>query len=295
MQQNTDKWINWRLKGIGSSDAPIIMNKSKYMTPLQLWHEKVVGPKPREGSNFVQELGHKFEPKALAHFCLATDLDDFYPELFEHKEVSWVRASLDGYSQKKNMIAEIKYVGQKRFEQVMDTKLPLEDHDDQIQHQFLATGAVSGFYICYTLNEKRNEIKNIGWVRVEPDMAYIKETLFPAEKAFWDCVVSGKPPEPTEKDVIELSDDDTSFLVREYNKLANEKKSIENSLKIYEEKLKKKALETGRHKVKAFNLTLSTVVRKGSIDYAKIPQLKDIDLEQYRKKATTYLSIRADK
>lgn len=294
MDQGTKEWLSFRHKGIGSSDAPVIMGKSPYKTRLQLFKEKIMPPVLDEERTFVQNLGHLFESKALAHFALSNEIDDIRPEVFEHKNFSWIRASLDGYSAKKNMLCEIKYVGQKRFEQVMDTKQVLQDHEDQVQHQFLTTGASQGFYICYTLTSDKKQIKDIGWVRVDPDMSYIENTLFPAEQEFWACVESGKAPEPTEKDEAILDDSETSDLVRQYLKLSDEKKSIEANLKVYEEKLKNKAFETGRYKVRAFNLTLSTVVRKGNVDYGKIPALKGVDLEAYRKAPSCYMTIKKD-
>ena len=39
-------------------------------------------------------------------------------------------------------------------------------------------------------------------------------------------------------------------------------------------------------------VTLTKVERKGGIDYSSIPELKDIDLEKYRKKSSEYIQIK---
>ena len=49
IHQNTPDWHRWRLNGIGSSDAPVIMGESAFKTPRLLWSIKTGGA--REGSD----------------------------------------------------------------------------------------------------------------------------------------------------------------------------------------------------------------------------------------------------
>ena len=35
-----EQWLQWRKKGIGASDIPIIMGMTSWSSPTQLWREK---------------------------------------------------------------------------------------------------------------------------------------------------------------------------------------------------------------------------------------------------------------
>jgi hypothetical protein len=69
------------------------------MTPYQLWNQKVFGYEEGDtGSNFVTELGHRFEPMCRADIELGLG-HSMQPGCVEHEEFPWIRASLDGYSE----------------------------------------------------------------------------------------------------------------------------------------------------------------------------------------------------
>lgn len=293
MQQNSHDWSQWRHAGLGASDAPIVLNKSKYSTPYQLWLEKTLPYEPRtEGNTFVQDLGHNFEPKILTRFCLENDVDAG-PELFEHREFSWLKASLDGWVEKTRNPIEIKYVGKDRLAWVRENQKVLPDHEDQIQHQFMVTGAFTGYYICYTLTSDRKQIDEVVTIKTEADNAYITETLFPALKTFWDMVQSGKAPKLTAGDEKVLTDEHLVNHAQTYSSLLLKKKELEKQMEIHEKVLKEEALKQAAGKIKVGSLNMTVSVRKGNVDYSKIPQLENVDLELYRKSATRFVSIRA--
>ena len=37
LEQNTPEWLRWRMEGIGSSDAPVIMGEAAFKTRRLLW------------------------------------------------------------------------------------------------------------------------------------------------------------------------------------------------------------------------------------------------------------------
>ena len=51
----------------------------------------------------------------------------------------------------------------------------------------------------------------------------------------------------------------------------------------------------GDKNVISFGCKIQTISRKGSVDYKKIDTLKDVDLDQYRKPASTYQKISYEK
>jgi putative phage-type endonuclease len=98
LKPNTPEWLEERRRGLGASDAPIVMGVSPYKTRRQLWESKL-GLRADEGESFITELGHKFEPMARAQFSIETNID--LVEAFAvHDEFEYLRASLDGLNER---------------------------------------------------------------------------------------------------------------------------------------------------------------------------------------------------
>ena len=95
MQDKSEEWLEWRRKGIGSSDAPIIMGVSDYATPYELWLEKTGKSKRDNTTNFIQDKGNRAEAFIRARIELETGLE-YPPQQCEHYQDRFLRASLDG-------------------------------------------------------------------------------------------------------------------------------------------------------------------------------------------------------
>jgi len=200
MQQNTEDWLAWRNKGIGSSDVPVILGVSKYMTRFQLWEIKTGRVIPDNKSNFIQELGHRFEPMARADFEIIYNIT-MEPICVEHKDHDFLRASLDGYNEEMNSFQEIKFIGQDRFDWVKENQKPLLDHEPQTDHQFIITNANIGYYTCYLLDKSKAFMTDIVHVEIYPDPIRIEKEILPAIFEFWKCVKSDTPPDLMPKDI----------------------------------------------------------------------------------------------
>ena len=46
-----EEWLQWRNRGIGSSDAPVAVGASRYKSPLELWLEKTGRKEPEDLSS----------------------------------------------------------------------------------------------------------------------------------------------------------------------------------------------------------------------------------------------------
>ena len=74
---------------------------------------------------------------------------------------------------------------------------------------------------------------------------------------------------------------------------------MREKIKHYEEVEKRSrealvALSDGKN-AKGHGIRLTQHVRKGTVEYAKIPELQGLDLEKYRKVATSYWKILEEK
>lgn len=286
MEQNTDAWLEWRRKGIGGSDAPAVMGVSPYMTPRQLFYEKI-GVQQYEANAFVTDLGHKFEPVMRADF----ELEHGYsisPQCVQHSELGWLRASLDGFNEEKKVFVEIKYVGEEKLNWILEHKAPLEIHFPQIQHQFLVTGFQTGFYLAYTLTPDRKKVDRKALVKVDRDRAYIDEVLLPKLIEFWNCVQTQTPPPMSDKDVKVVKERTAIDVAEYYFQLLDNKKQLEVEI----ETLKESLLNRADHPTVQIGCAkITRVIKKGSVDYRAIPQLKGLDLDQFRKAPTSYWKI----
>lgn len=281
MQQNSDAWTTWRGKGLGSSDAPVIMGVSPWKTPYQLWEEKTGLVKGFQG-NFATQRGHEMEPKARAAFELEIG-EEFPPVVAEHTNYPYIRASLDGFNSELNAVLEIKCPGKEDHALAMSGKVP-EKYWPQLQHQLLVTGASKVYYYSYD-GEKG------ATVEVLPDLPYIT-TLLQAETAFWDLVQNKIAPEMTDKDAETITDAELVMLAEHYASYDEQIKKLEIKMK----ELKDKIVEKCTHaKTKVGKLTITRSTRSGSIDYAKIPELKGVDTEQYRKEPTMVVTVKVGK
>jgi putative phage-type endonuclease len=124
MQQNSAEWHQWRGKGLGSSDAPIVMGKSKWATRYELWLQKTGLAIKKEFSNYATSRGHNLEAIARKHWELETGLKAPATN-FTHAEYDYLRASLDGYNAQNNLILEIKCPGKADHDTAKQMRVPL--------------------------------------------------------------------------------------------------------------------------------------------------------------------------
>lgn len=202
MQQGSEIWHNWRMQGIGSSDAPVIMGKDPYRDIEELLLDKCGKAKPRK-TNPAMERGTKFEGAARGIFYFDNDLD-CEPAEFVHGQHDFIRASLDGYNFEAGFFAEIKYMGLKNWGKIKLEQQPLPHHWIQIQHQFAVTGLPLCYYTAYTLTEDFRAIDKIQYLKLTPDYVYINQELIPAELKFWDLVTLTKRRDKDDEQVKEM-------------------------------------------------------------------------------------------
>ena len=194
LKPNTEPWRVWRNKGIGSSDAPVIMGVSPWgnLKELGLYKRNL---KKKDEGNFATRRGTEMEPVARAYFELQFDMD--FPEaLFEHEEFNFLRASLDGYNKETKRILEIKCPGKESHEQAIAGEVPLK-YFWQLQHQLLVTGAKDVLYASY-----HPEYSPKGaTVIMTPDLPAI-DRLVQREMWFWDLIQRGEDPSLVDPDRI---------------------------------------------------------------------------------------------
>lgn len=277
--QDPFDWHAWRLKGIGSSETPIVMGVSPYKTRYQLWQEKTQKVPRSDEQNWAQRRGNRLEPKARSHYELMYGVD-MEPAFFEHKDLPFIRSSLDGFNQDHSRILEIKCPGKKDHDTAKAEMVP-EKYYPQIQQQLFVTGAAVCHYYSY-------DGENDGvLVEVLPDTKYI-EKMVKELCDFWKLVQTNEPPALVDKDYAKIKDKEVISNLKKYKRI-KDKLAVLNER---EKEVKKLITSNLPHPNMVYRkFKVITVNRIGAIDYSTIPELKNVDLEKFRKEGSSYNMI----
>lgn len=196
LEQNSSEWLRWRTKGLGASDATIIMGLSPWFSREQLLARKEqdlraaqhVNDRPpkegkREADNGAMARGRRLEPIARDIYCDYTGINS-KPTCIIHDRYEWMRASLDGLSDDGRFILEVKCVNQNDHRAALDGEVPLK-YVPQVQHQlYVADNRPVLHYWSYTDNPRFKPKDRLALVEVRPDQDYQARVL-KAEKLFW--------------------------------------------------------------------------------------------------------------
>lgn len=288
------EWLEWRRKGIGATDACVVMGVSPWKTVRQLWEEKVYGNTVHL-ENSSMKRGKDLEPHARAWFESTMNVS-LSPQNRIHSEYEWLRASLDGIDDQNKIMVEIKCPNKDDHFVAINKKVP-EKYWPQVQHQLLVTGLENMFYCSY--NGKEGTI-----VEVERDNSYIN-SMFEEEKKFWDMVLRKEPPELLDNDFV-CMDKEFSWeaLAVQWSYVSSNLKSLESEERSIREKMI--ALSENRN---AFGsgVKISKSICPGTVDYKKciddyITNMKahypdiefpEVPYEAYRKNSFNKWTFRA--
>jgi putative phage-type endonuclease len=276
LEQGTDAWHQFRLSHIGASDAPIIMGISPYKTSYLLWMEKLGLYKQEQTEAMAR--GHELEP--IARKALESKLGrSFTPCVIQHESIPWLAASLDGLTDDKNAFCEIKC--STRYNHLLLQGGEAPDHwIIQVQHQLMVTGCQYA-YLCSYYDGY------ISYLKIMPDYD-MREKILEKEKEFWNYVQTFTEPPLTDRDIIQRDDIEWLRTASEYTDIQKKIRQME----LQEIELKQKLMELSNGmNCKGGGIKLLKIARKGNVDYSAIPGIKEMDLELYRKPASSYVKI----
>lgn len=284
---NRQEWLAWRKKGIGSSDAPVVMGVSPWGTKMDLYEQKVSDTVEEDESNqYVKDLGNEAEPKIRSLFSLLM-ADDFQVALLEMDGFPLI-ASLDGRSICKTKIIEIKLSGKEDFEGAQKGKVP-EKYIPQIQHQLMVSKAEVCYFLSYSYaaykESKAVTADNLAIVEVKPDKEY-QATLMQEELKFWqENVVPKRPPIPGDKDYKPLRG--VAKEVKKWKSIKAKIDDLETQLESVRAEIIAKAESEKHPRFVCSGVRIRQESRVGNVNYKNIPELKGVDLEKYRGKGST--------
>jgi len=265
---------------IGASDLAPILGISPFKNIHQLYDEKVHGK-----SHFyskAMDRGNRLEPRAREIFCEKTGIKMNECETFAHPDRFWQTATPDGLDDARSLILEIKCNSKERHEQANQGIIPVY-YLSQIQQQMEVLSIDRAMYFsCFALDD---EIVDTTMIEVKRDMAFMEEATSKSY-SFWKNIMDRTPPEGYQsvEEIMEVQDPEWELLVDRWQRACAaeaEKELIKEEMLRY----------TNGRPAKGCGLSLTQCSRKGTVDYSKIPEIRGVDLERYRKQATTYWKI----
>lgn len=272
IDQGTDEWFDLRRSKIGASDAASIMEENPYKTPMQLWREKICGSKQYVSE--AMEWGSMMEPLARQRVSEMHGVD-YKPMVVQSDVYEWAIASLDGFVAPDKLI-EIKCPGPRMFEEIESGTMP-RYYFWQVQHQLFVTNLQKATLFAFN-GEKGIEMT------IHRDEGAIKH-LIEREKAFYKRMLNFDPPE---EELAERAEPEVLEAIQAYREAKKIFDQTEEYLKICRESLIYLANDTP---YQCQGVRISKCIKSGAIDYTKVPELKGIDLNPYRKPPCEYWKI----
>jgi putative phage-type endonuclease len=280
--QRSSEWKEFRKGKIGASMAATILNLSPYRTALQAW----------------EDLINEVEIKTTDSMQLGIDAEDFVlqkvneelntkfePKVFQMKQHPNLIASLDGWDGIEHV--EIKVVGHTTHEQARQGNVP-DLYFPQCQHQCMVMGTPSAWYASARVERLGKDefiLNDLILLQIDRDEEFIKD-MQAKELEFLSFLVNFQPPPAIDRDWIEINDPDLLQKVRKLKELNQDIVWIEER----KEEIRKQLI-FDHPRIKIGNTKVQRIVRRGNIQYDKIPELSGLDLEPYRKPPTTSVRI----
>lgn len=265
-------WLKWRNLGIGASDIPVIIGSNPYKTPLQLWEEKC-GFRAKENINAAMAYGIRSEDGVRQ---LINDQYNYNLKAIciEDDNESFMKASLDGYDEDKNILVEIKSpISEKTIEKARERNIIHEYWLDQVQWQLMLTSAKKAYIAIWDGQKEDCFLREV--LKDEAKQNLMKEKA----RIFWNQIINGIAPDPSDKDYIEVEDNDLKIHLDEYLKADQREKEFTKRKK----KLKEKIIEFGDDgNFIAYGFKIKRCTASATYDINKMKK-DGIDIEKYKK------------
>jgi putative phage-type endonuclease len=274
-----------RSQHIGSSDIAAILNISPWKSAFMLWQEKTGKVVPEDISElFHVQRGIINEPVALA---LVEDKLALHFESNKRFTEGAFTAEADGY--RPDMVVEIKCMGKDAHYSAERGIIPVY-YRAQCQWIMMLTNTPLCVFASF-----RPEDNTLHTVEIKADAKEQKRLVKEATK-FWDLVTTLEEPPLSDLDYADMSADaEFKQLAEAYRTLSARKKEAEDTLVDIKKELGKLLETKNITRARGCGLVLNKYERRGNVDYAKIPELKGVDLEQYRKGTIKVFDVRHGK
>ena len=266
--QGSPDWHAHRAQFRNASESAAVMGLNPWMTPYGLWLV-------RTGRMTVpvtapMQHGTQMEPAARAAYEEQTG-SVMQPLVLTDGDYS---ASLDGITLEGDLIVEIKcpYKGRAStlWQAASVGEVP-EHYGIQVQHQLMVSGAATAHLWVFDGNTGL-------LVEIQPDEACM-EAIRVAWDGFQTYLDADTPPPLTDRDTVERSDPAWKLAAGLFVEAKKKSEDAAEALDRARERLvglASHASESGH------GVTVTRFFKQGNVDYKKVPELKTVQLDDYR-------------
>lgn len=265
VEQGTPEWHAWRRRRRMASYAPAVMSACLYNKPRDVVSFYRDGK--QSASTPAMAYGHEHEPDARAY--AANVLGEFLTPICA--EDGDYGCSLDGITFDEQTIVECKAPYKGEASPIWENIARYQSAGGyvwQVQHQLMVSGAAQALYVVWTPKKQLH-------IFIHPDAAKQAE-LRAHWDALWADVMAGKGAERDDHEWLRAV-----TIYRQAKRAVDEAEADLEEARAVLTHLATSDCETGG------GLRVQKIERKGAVDYAKVPELRGVDLEQYRKAPST--------
>ena len=277
LPQGSPEWHCYRQSRRNASESVAVLRLNPWITPYQLWLTKTGRFEPPVTQ--AMQRGTDLEPVARAAYEAETGLV-MQPLVLEAGAYS---ASLDGMTVEGELIVEIKCrlrgTRSDLWEDVRQGQVP-KHYTVQVQHQLMVSGAATAH--LWVFDGQQGMLHAIG------RDAALMERIRDAWDTFQQYLDCDTPPPLSEADTRQRSDE---AWCRAAQAFAQSKQRADEAAA---------ALETARAQLitlaqhpreQGAGVTVTRYWKQGSVDYKRIPELKTVDLDLFRRRASEEVRI----
>ena len=281
--QGSPEWKAARLRHVTASNVAAVLGQSPYKTKLQYFEELISGEEPvvSEAKQKLFDIGHNAEIEGRK-WLEQEQGEKFPPMVVVPNDVPCLMASLDGFNVEDNSIFESKYVGAAALSALQKNPGAIPNHHMiQVQAQLLATNARGCHYFAMDTSGESVLV----WVT--PCLQMMDE-IKTEVNAFYADLLDGKAPEPSDADWLVTQDS-------RFARMFEIKNHLEEMEKEFDKLKEEVAKEYTAKRVRSNGLTMVRSITKGNISYKDVPEIQGVDLEKYRGKSRSSVTIKYDR
>lgn len=260
-EMSHEEWLQARTRGLGGSDASIILGLNKYKTPFELWLEKTGQVTPQSSTSEAAYFGTLLEDLVAKEFEKRSGKKVRKRNaMFQHPEHDFILANIDRFIVGEKAILECKTASAFLAKEWEGDDIP-DAYIVQMQHYLgvLGTEYKKGYFAVLMGGQK------FIWKEIERDDELI-EMIFQAEIDFWNNhVLSENPP------ALDGSSAAEKFLKERYkesepNKIVQLGASYKSKIEEYQSL--KETIEQLEEQKKAIENELKNELKDAEIGYA---------------------------
>jgi putative phage-type endonuclease len=268
LEQGNPEWHAHRAKYRNASETPVVLGVSPWQTPYQLWLEKM--GRAERPVTYPMQRGKDLEAAARAAYEALTG-HVMQPLVLVDGEYS---ASLDGMTLAGDLVLEIKCPMKGRdselWQRVAAGALP-EHYAWQVEHQLMVSGAALAH--LYVFDGREGVLLEVAPL---PDR---RPKIHEAWNRFMACIAQGTAPPLSERDTRTREDAAWRVAAEAYVAAKAEADVAAERFAAAREQL----VALAEHPSESgAGVAVTRYWKAGSVDYKKIPDLRSVDLEQYR-------------